>query len=126
MIDTNAFISALTEEIGSFRKDLNVFYDRADDIFPRVVVDVPSVTPLYYGDLALFDIKVDADDKEQDAGVVVNEICDLIRNKLEGRTICREGVFSAHFGFENTHNYNEKEDDIVSRTISFSARIFYL
>lgn len=125
MINTSAFIEALVEVIN---RVLPCYYDRASKQakLPYCVVSGINASDLAAGDLVMFDLDVWADDREIDAAVVLERLCDNLRNALQNTIIRKDDALAGHIGFEGRDTTDDKETDLLHRRLYFSARIFYI
>ena len=123
--NTTDFISQLTEAVNEI---LPTYYEEAPVTgpFPYAVIGGINIVSLSDGDLASFNVDFYGDEKDPDAAVELERLCDMTRNGLDGLTIHVPGVLGAHIGFENQNNIVEGEHDLVHRRLSMSARIFYV
>ena len=123
--NTTDFILQLTEAANEI---LPPYYEAAPvtGSFPYAVIGGINIVSLSDGDLASFNVDFYGDEKDPDAAVELERLCDMTRNGLDGLTIHVPGVLGAHIGFENQNNIVEGEHDLVHRRLSMSARIFYV
>lgn len=93
--------------------------------FPYCVISGIKVSDLAQGDLMYFYLDIWGDEKAPETTVALEEYCDILRNKLSGAVLRREGSFGAHIGFDSQNPIQDTEFDIAHRRLSMSARIFY-
>ena len=125
MTDTTAAIKAIRERIN---KILPTYFEEApskDAVFPFAVFNGINIIDLAMGDQMSFYIDVWVDEKKPNASVELEELCDRLRNELQGEVIAVWGVFAAHIGFDNYISVSESEFDLSHRRLGMSARIFY-
>ena len=126
MVNTKAVISALTDRVN---KILPTYYEEApskDAEYPYAVINgINIITLEESGDLASFYIDLWGDEKAPGTTEALEELCDTLRNKLEGGVIYVAGHFGLHIGFDNQNSLTDSEYDLAHRKLSLSARIFY-
>lgn len=126
---TTEFIKAMTEKVSSAAP---CYYEEApsqENKFPYVVLSdlrVSSLENAESGDLVSFYLNVWTDRKAENANVQLENLCDGLRNSLQGAVISSEGVFSGHICFENQGALGDYDSDIDHRRIMMTARIFYI
>lgn len=123
-VNTEAFITALTERVNTI---LPTTYDEAPtkaEAFPYAVVSGINIIDLESGDLVSFYIDVWADEKDADATIKLERACDNLRNGLYNALISAPGMYG-HIGFNNQNTVADSEFDIAHRRLSMSARLFY-
>lgn len=128
--ETTEFIEAITNKVSQIT---SCYYEQAptqDSVFPYVVLSGIHVSPLESaesGDLVSFYLDVWTDEKAgENATVQLEELCDTLRSRLQGETICSDGIFAGHICFENRGEIDDNEFDIAHRRITMTARIFYI
>ena len=123
--NTTDFILQLTDAANEI---LPTYYEEAPvtGSFPYAVIGGINIVSLSDGDLVSFNVDFYGDEKDPDAAVELERLCDMTRNGLDGLTIHVPGVLGAHIGFENQNNIVEGEHDLIHRRLSMSARIFYV
>ena len=126
MVNTNAFIEAITNRVNEI---LPTYYEEAPSMgaeYPYAAISgINIITLEESGDLTSFYIDIWVDEKEIGATVKLEGLCDKLRNELEGEVIYLEGVLGAHIGFENQNNMKDGEYDLAHRRLSLAARIIY-
>lgn len=127
MVNTKAVISALTDRVN---KILPTTYEKGrtqNVVYPYAVVNgVNIITLEESGDLTSFYIDLWGDEKDSSTTDQLEELCDTLRNELEGEVIYVAGQFGLHIGFDNQNSLIDSEYDLAHRKLSLSARIFYL
>lgn len=127
MVNTKAFISALTERVNRI---VTTYYEEAPSRgteYPYAVINgINIITLEESGDMTSFYIDVWGDKKDPDTTEKLETLCDTMRNELEGEVVCVADTFGAHIGFENQNSLIDGEYDLAHRKLSLSARIFYL
>lgn len=128
MTNTKAFIEAFGDRINCI---LPSFYEEApaqSSVFPRSVFGGINIIPISdqcFGDMISFYVDLWADEKKTGATEELEALCDALRNELTGEVISKEGIFTAHLGFDNQNTVQDNEFDLCHRRLSMSARIFY-
>ena len=127
MVNTNAFIEALTDRVD---KIITTYYEEApskDAKYPYAVVNgINIITLEESGDMTSFYIDLWGDEKDPTTTEQLEGLCDTLRNELEGEVVYVAGKFGAHLGFENQNSLIDGEYDLAHRKLALSARIFYL
>lgn len=127
MVNTNAVISAITARVNEI---LPTTYEKGrtqNVVYPYAVVNgVNIITLEESGDLTSFYIDLWGDEKDSSTTDQLEELCDTLRNELEGEVIYVAGQFGLHIGFDNQNSLIDSEYDLAHRKLSLSARIFYL
>lgn len=127
MVNTKAFISALTERVNRI---LTTYFEEAPSKgaeYPYAVINgINIITLEESGDLTSFYIDLYGDEKAPGTTEELERLCDTLRNELDGEVIYVAGTFGAHIGFENQNSLIDGEYDLAHRKLSLSARIFYL
>lgn len=127
MVNTKAVISALTDRVN---KILPTTFEEArtkDVVYPYAVIGgINIITLEESGDLTSFYIDLWGDKKDQKTSETLEELCDTLRNELEGEVIYVAGQFGLHIGFDNQNSLTDSEYDLAHRRLSLSARIFYI
>lgn len=115
------FIKELLNKVNEIYK---CYYDEAPKnvSFPYCVIPNIVISSLNSGDLCIFDIELYTN--ELKGGISIEEMCDNLRKELD-RSIINGLNFNSHIGFEDQNIIKSIEQDLISRRISFSARIFY-
>ncbi len=90
--------------------------------FPYCIIPNIVISSLESGDLCIFDIELYTN--ELKGGISIEDMCDNLRKGLD-RSIVKGINFNSHIGFENQNIVKSNDQDLISRRISFSARIFY-
>ena len=113
------FILELLKEINNFYK---CYYEEApnESRFPYLVSPSVAVTPLNAGYLCLFDIEIF---NNIISTISVENIIDTLIKKLDGYNFKNENI-AFHVGFENVNILKIQEQDLTSKKVSFSARVF--
>jgi hypothetical protein len=105
MVNTNAFIEALTDRVD---KIITTYYEEApskDAKYPYAVVNgINIITLEESGDMTSFYIDLWGDEKDPTTTEQLEGICDTLRNELEGEVVYVAGKFGAHLGFENQNS----------------------
>ena len=126
MVNTKAVIFALTDRVN---KILPTYYEEAPTqkvVYPYAVINgINIITLEESGDLTSFYIDLWGDEKLQGTTEALEELCDTLRNELEGEVIYVAGQFGLHIGFDNQNSLIDSEYDLAHRKLSLSARIFY-
>lgn len=126
MVNTKAVISAITDRVNEI---LPTTYEKGrtqNVVYPYAVVNgVNIITLEESGDLTSFYIDLWGDEKDSSTTDQLEELCDLLRNELEGEVIYVAGQFGLHIGFDNQNSLIDSEYDLAHRKLSLSARIFY-
>lgn len=114
------FIEKLLNKINEI---YNCYYEEAPKNvkFPYGVVTKIPLSPLNPGYICIFDIELYTN--ELLGCDSIEEMCDSLRDGLD-TTIINGDKFNAHLGFEDQDLNQSNEQDLISRRISFSARIF--
>lgn len=127
MVNTKAFIEALTERVNAI---LTTYYEEAPSKgaeYPYAVINgINIITLEESGDLTSFYIDLYGDEKAPGTTEALEGLCDRLRNELEGEVVCVAGEFGAHLGFDNQNSLTDSEYDLAHRKLSLSARIFYI
>ena len=127
MVNTNAVMSAITDRVNEI---LPTTYEKGrtqNVVYPYAVVNgVNIITLEESGDLTSFYIDLWGDEKDSSTTNQLEELCDTLRNELEGEVIYVAGQFGLHIGFDNQNSLIDSEYDLAHRKLSLSARIFYL
>lgn len=120
LINTTKFLELLLKRVNEI---YDCYYEEApqDATYPYLVIPTINVTDLDYGDQCFIDLEVNNNELSK---ISVEEICDNLRNQLNGYAIYEDGI-GFHLSFENQNIQNLREQDLISRRVSFSARIFY-
>lgn len=126
MVNTKAVISAITARVNEI---LPTTYEKGrtqNVVYPYAVVNgVNIITLEESGDLTSFYIDLWGDEKDSSTTDQLEELCDTLRNELEGEVIYVAGQFGLHIGFDNQNSLIDSEYDLAHRKLSLSARIFY-
>lgn len=126
MVNTKAVISAITARVNEI---LPTTYEKGrtqNVVYPYAVVNgVNIITLEESGDLTSFYIDLWGDEKDSSTTDQLEELCDRLRNELEGEVIYAAGQFGLHIGFDNQNSLIDSEYDLAHRKLSLSARIFY-
>lgn len=126
MVNTKAVISAITARVNEI---LPTTYEKGrtqNVVYPYAVVNgVNIITLEESGDLTSFYIDLWGDEKDNSTTDQLEELCDVLRNELEGEVIYVAGQFGLHIGFDNQNSLIDSEYDLAHRKLSLSARIFY-
>lgn len=114
------FIKQLMIKINSIH---DCYYEESpkDVKFPYCVVPTIVISPLDPGYICMFDIELYTN--EISGAISLEEMCDELRIGLD-RSLVRGSGFNSHLGFEDQNLTKSNEQDLISRRISFSARIF--
>lgn len=91
--------------------------------FPYVVLIPPTTTDLSFGDLLNLDFEIYSN--ELNGFEKVEEISSLLREKLDKYSLNLADKFTSHISFDGYFNLREREQDILARRVTFTARIFY-
>ena len=123
MFKQSLYLQKLNEYINTFT---TCYYEKAstNGSFPYCVLIPPSTSDLMSGDSMMFDIEVYAN--EMTGVEEIEDLCDLLKNKLHNYILNSKNNFTSHINFENSFNLRENEHDLMARRVSFSARIFYM
>lgn len=113
------FIEELLEIINTF---YNCYYEAAprETKFPYLVIPNIVMTPLNSGYLCLFDIEIF---NNIISSISVENIVDTLIQKLNGYSFKNKDI-AFHIGLENANILRIQEQDLTSRKVSFSARVF--
>lgn len=113
------FIEELLEIINTF---YNCYYEEAprETKFPYLVIPNIVMTPLNSGYLCLFDIEIF---NNIISSISVENIVDTLIKKLNGYSFKNKDI-AFHIGLENANILRIQEQDLTSRKVSFSARVF--
>lgn len=126
MVNTKAVMSAITDRVNEI---LPTTYEKGrtqNVVYPYAVVNgVNIITLEESGDLTSFYIDLWGDEKDNSTTDQLEELCDTLRNELEGEVIYVAGQFGLHIGFDNQNSLIDSEYDLAHRKLSLSARIFY-
>lgn len=89
--------------------------------FPYLVIPIFKSFPIEEsGFSCTFDIEVYINEL---SNISFESIVDTLRDNLDGY-FYRDDTIGFHLGYETDSNYNSTEQDLVIRTITFTARIF--
>lgn len=126
MINTSDFIEELVSYCNQ-HMGCEVYFDRAPIAasFPYCVISGIGATDLAAGDLTNFDFEIYTDEKKANAIVQAEAMCDRVRNLLHNCTLRKTDVFGCHVAYESRQSIEDKEYDLATRRLYFSARIFY-
>ena len=124
MVRITEFIGKLTEVTDAF---IPTTYEEAptSGSFPFAVISGVNIIDLSEGDMLSFNIDIYADETKPEASTDLENLCDTLRNNLDGLVVYVPGAFGAHIAFESQSSITEAEHDLMHRRLSMSARIFY-
>ena len=116
---TENFLNSIMSVINEV---MTVYYEEAanDATFPYGVIPTLNITPLDYGYHCVFDIELYINELSEQS---IEEICDLLRNKLDGYSYYENG-FGYHIGFDSQYLSSSNDIDLSYRRITFAANIF--
>ena len=114
--------------VETFNEFLSTFYEDAIATSSLYcVINNPVVSSLcdQGSDLVAFYVDIYNDDKSSDATEQLEDICEKLRNELNGEII-KDNNFGGHLNFEKQFSVQEAEFDINHRRQEWTARIFYV
>ena len=121
MINTDKYIEKLIAKISTVK---TCYYEEAPKgiSYPYLTLSSFIMSDLSSGYLALFDIDVWVDEYTDSN---IDQLCDQLINELDKTTLNEDGFFNSHINFENRNMVKDNEQDLISRRVSFAARIFF-
>lgn len=121
MINTDKYIEKLIAKISTIK---TCYYEEAPKgiDYPYFTLSSFVMSDLANGYLVLFDIDVWTNEYTDSN---IDQLCDQLINELDKTTLNEAGFFSSHINFENQNMVKDNEQDLISRKVSFAARIFF-
>ena len=101
------------------------FFEEADDDaqLPYAVVQSTSLRNYENSEDAVVEIAIYQKDGPT---LTVESISETLKTALHRKILSTAGKFSAHLYFESSDNLRDPDSDIISRRLTFTARVFYL
>ena len=121
-MDGKLFTKALMDKLKALT---TIYFEKADSgvVLPYAVIQSITFSGNVTYEVATIEIAVYQKDG---ATLSVETISKAIKDGLHGTQLRVSGQFSSHIYFETSDNLRDPDSDIISRRMTFTARIFYI
>lgn len=119
---TKDFVQALMTKLNTI---VTTYFEEAHPsaIMPYAILQNASIRGDDNSETVLLDIAIY---QEDGATLEVETISSNIKNGLDRQSLSTTGKFSSYLYFESSDNVRDADTDIISRRMTFSAKVFYL
>jgi hypothetical protein len=119
---TSDFIKTLMTSINTVT---TCYFEEADSkaTLPYAVVQSTSIRSFENQEDAVIEVAIYQKDG---ASLIVETISETLKGLLNKKILTESGKFTSHMYFESSDNLRDPDSDIISRRMTFTARIFYL